>query len=134
MLRDVCDRCGKIIDGEPNINKEQPDAVLVIDDEVILMFDSLCPKCKRNLKENMLRKDAPAEYAPPSIAEEPQHKEPEPPSPVVSEQPGQDVEERPESAQNAPQRLENLPNQVTKQFPIKLKPHSKQSASSPSAG
>lgn len=58
MLRRICGKCGGIIDGEPLIEKEYADAVLVIDDEIAAMYDDLCPNCKnalRNAFSNFLK-------------------------------------------------------------------------------
>ena len=49
MLRNVCDCCGSVIDGEPSMNKEYPEALLVIDDEIIVMYENICQSCRKDL-------------------------------------------------------------------------------------
>ena len=126
MLRNVCDRCNEIIDGEPQIEKEYPDATLLIDDDVVVMFENLCDKCKDGLRR--------------SVSDFTRHPSPEP-KPTKEHPAAQatstDDEKRPipetatqaevdaikESAKRQPlQKVdpESLPNQVTKQFPIHL--------------
>ena len=47
MLRRICNNpaCGKVIDGEPPIKKEDPDAALLVRGEPVLWYEDLCPEC-----------------------------------------------------------------------------------------
>lgn len=48
MLRNVCDACEEVIDGAP-VKKEYPEVVLLIDDEVALMYENICQTCREKL-------------------------------------------------------------------------------------
>lgn len=50
MLRRICSGCGSVIGGEPIIDKEYADAVLIIDDEIASIYDDLCDGCRGRLK------------------------------------------------------------------------------------
>ena len=54
MLRNVCDGCGSVIDGEP-VQKDYPEAILLIDDEVAVMYENLCNTCKKELRDSVAR-------------------------------------------------------------------------------
>ena len=136
MLRRICGKCGEIIDGEPVIEKDYADAVLVIDDEIAAMYDDLCPKCKDALRSafidfmtddkevrEMERQDDDVDAEPPSRTdwsttstdnEVVEIKAPEPPSDGVvfvggaRHRPFEEVDK------------DSLPNQVTRQFPINI--------------
>lgn len=133
MLRRICGKCGEIIDGEPLIEKDYADAVLVLDDEIAAMYDDLCPNCKkalRNAFSNFLED-----------AEEVRVPEPPDVAPDVSRTDwsststgGEVVDvEVPKRGPDEPVFVgesqhrpfeevdkDALPNQVTKQFPINI--------------
>lgn len=118
MLRNVCDCCGAVIDGEPSIGKEYPEVVLLIDDEIEVMYENVCPECRQALTRAVksVKFGTPTRYEPKqehvdkpkneveSIVTEPEREHEKPvPAEVELER-----EERP------------LANQVVKQFPINL--------------
>ena len=133
MLRRICGKCGEIIDGEPLIEKDYADAVLVLDDEIAAMYDDLCPNCKKALRNAFLNFLEDAEEVrvpePPDVAGDVSRTDrssttdncevlevpaPEPPSDgvvFVGEAQHKPFEEIDKDA---------LPNQVTKQFPINI--------------
>lgn len=125
MLREVCDACGEIIDG-PLVKREEPDATLLMGDEVVLMYDALCQTCKTELElavrgfKNGKRHKVPVEnrtsvdVTPPEATEEPKVV----PKDVLCETAPQITPEP-----RKPVDKDSLPNQVTKQFPIKLPEH-----------
>lgn len=113
MLRNVCDACEEVIGGEP-VMRDYPEALLVIDDEVAVMYENLCPTCKSKLLAAVAcfssRKAAPRPAAPvhePAAAEPPREEPPQEPAP--QDVPREDA--RP------------LAEQVVKQYPVKLPNH-----------
>lgn len=113
MLRDVCDRCGKVLDGEPHVNREYPDVTLLMDDEVVVMYECLCPNCRgklmsavRNLGDVPKRTDA--------------KEVPKAESQKIDAAPAEESVEKPKAEPLQKVDPDSLPNQVTKQFPINL--------------
>ena len=130
MLRNVCDGCGKIIDREP-IEKEYVDALLMLDGEPILIYDDLCDTCKSSLRGNVklllmptakkAMKDKPAKISHDESEAEATETSTvvEVKSPVVEDKPEIKEDNGHKPLQEIDKEL--LPNQVTKQFPIKMK-------------
>ena len=121
MLRRICNICGEVIDGEPPIEKEYADLVLVMDDEIALIYEDVCDKHKAEIHSMLLNlgkgKRETANAPEPVQAPQPQETEDD------SEQVGESKPEANESApavEAAPPRIEELPEQVTKRFPIKI--------------
>jgi len=127
MLRRICGACGSIIDGEPQLDKEYADAVLVIDDEVVDMYDDLCDKCKNRLRSLFIRIEKPTEIEPrQTIEPEPESKpEPEPEAEAEILIPEPEPAPEPTLPQKhiplEPIDKDALPNKVTKQIPIVLR-------------
>lgn len=116
MLRRICGACGSIIDGEPQLDKEYADAVLVIDDEVAEMYDDLCDKCKSRLRSLFVRIEKPAEIEPQQAIG------PEPELEQEHEMPIDEPEQTPQMhIPLEPIDKDALPNKVTKQIPIVLR-------------
>lgn len=117
MLRRICNICGDVIDGEPPIEKEYADLVLVMDDEIALIYEDVCDKHKAEIHSMLL-----------NLGDKQHAKKPEP----MPQQPKQESnaeqtvesesdEIEPEPAACAPQPIsEELPEQVTKRFPVKI--------------
>ena len=49
MLKNVCDRCGNPVDGEPNGDKEFDDLDIIEGGEIIVSMVDLCDSCKQEL-------------------------------------------------------------------------------------
>ena len=140
MLKNVCSRCGRVIDGEPVLNKEYPDATLLLGEEVAVMYDDLCGECTDRIRRlvsdfalNIEPEPDPVEEHVEVAEETPEPAstpEPEPsPEPVevvaegietVSEEVVETPVEQPKRQPRKAPTAEELPNQVTKQFKINL--------------
>lgn len=135
MLRRICGKCNSIIDGEPKIDKEFADAVLVIDDEIACIFDDLCPKCKAALRksvETFMLQDE--EQKPPRKREtgttEPENTPPRPPEEQEPEETDHRENASPTVCTDGPEPAEthrtidkeSLPNKVVKKYTVKLNP------------
>ena len=130
MLRRICSKCNGIIDGDPVIEKEYADAVLVVDDEIAIMFDDLCDKCKSSLLAAVSSfKNANDETPRPAV--KPQEEiihAPTPEEPIVVKAPKQENNEpvsitgddMPLDVDRPAPTEQDLPNQVTKRFPVKI--------------
>ena len=132
MLRRICSACGSVIDGEPIIEKEYADAVLVIDDEVEAVFDDLCDRCRERLRRAVAHAfDGEKEEQRPSKAIEAE--KPTEIEDIAETAPAEEAdavpcheEYRPDGCRPSshvpyePVDKDALPNAVTRQFPITL--------------
>lgn len=121
MLRRICNICGEVIDGEPPIEKEYADLVLVMDDEIALIYEDVCDKHKAEIHSMLLnlgrRKRETANAPDPVQAPQPQGAEND--SEQISESKPEASESAP-AVEAAPPISEELPEQVTKRFPVKI--------------
>lgn len=118
MLRRICNKCGSVIDGEPVVGKEYADAVVVIDDEIAAYYEDLCDRCKHRLLDMFKGNPHPEPSVQPIKEPEQDETEPEPQETTAAPEPEQHM-----MRQHVPYDAvdkDELPNQVTKQFPIKL--------------
>ena len=113
MLRNVCDSCNEVIDGEP-VSSDDPEAVLLIDGEVFAMYENLCDKCKANLKAAVSRFGDAVPAMPSAKAKD--TPQPEPPSENVAENVDDGAGRHPSTKE-----VRELPEQVVRQFPVKLR-------------
>ena len=133
MLRNVCDRCNSVIDGEP-VSKEYPEAMLLLDDEVAVMYENLCPECKSKLlmavkmfgerEEQPKPKKTPTESDGNSEMKDCSRER----NVVLPENVKVDVKEdalplNRVTTDDAQEQARPLANQVVKQYPIKLPKH-----------
>ena len=134
MLRRICGRCGSIIDGEPDLEKEYADAVLVIDDEIAAIYDDLCDGCRvkmvRLFNDFCDKVERPSSVSSSSESAtitdeartetvEPSENHPKGEAPSMA--PDEPAHNRPLKVERyKPIDKDELPNQVTRQFPINL--------------
>jgi len=121
MLRRICNICGEVIDGEPSVDKEYADLVLVMDDEIALIYEDVCDKHKAEIHSMLLNlgKEKRGTANSPEPVQAPQPQETDDDSEQISESEPETSEPAP-AVEAVPPRIEELPEQVTKRFPIKI--------------
>ena len=117
-LANRCDRCGSLIPGEANFEKENFDLAVMMGSEIVVSFEDLCPNCTKAFNALL----ASFEH------KEEKPEKPEPPKPpkpkrqkaqkAVEEQKDAEENETPEAE---PKEQKPLANKVVKKIPIDLK-------------
>ena len=120
-LANRCDRCGALIPGEVNFEKEDFDVAIMMGGELIASYEDLCPSCMQmfnSLVNSFNQVEEPAKPEPQEVAE-PQEPAEEEAAEEVAEEATEEVIEKPKPKPNKePQQLRE---RVTKQYPVKIK-------------
>lgn len=123
-LANRCDRCGDLIPGSANFEKENLDIAILIDGEIVCSYEDLCQNCSKTFKALLTNYQNPTKREKQQPKEIEQVEVPLPPEeePIPQNVPETDpINEQDEDEDALPQRPAELSERVVKQIPIKLK-------------